>query len=59
MVADCAISGNRNLAVTALNMNPLCPSDAIANVVIDEDTGEVLEPKADLDDFPEPNEQDI
>lgn len=36
MVADCAISGNRNLAVTALNMNPLCPSDAIANVVIDE-----------------------
>ena len=34
-------------------------NDVHSDVVIDEDTGEVLEPKADLDDFPEPNEQDI
>lgn len=36
LVIEAAVSGDRNLAVTALNMNPLCPSDEIANVVIDE-----------------------
>ena len=36
MVVEAAVTGNRDLAVTALNMNPLCPSDELANVVIDE-----------------------
>ncbi|MGX8834071.1 6-phospho-beta-glucosidase [Amedibacillus sp. YH-ame6] len=36
MVVDAAIRGDRNLAITALNLNPLCPSDALANIVIDE-----------------------
>ena len=36
MVVDAAVSGNRDLAVTALNMNPLCPSDTLANIVVDE-----------------------
>lgn len=36
LVCEAAVSGNRDLAVTALNMNPLCQSDADANVVIDE-----------------------
>lgn len=36
MVVDAAITGDRNLAVTALNLNPLCPSDELANIVIDE-----------------------
>ena len=36
LVIEAAIKGNRDLAVTALNMNPLCPSDEIANTVIDE-----------------------
>ena len=36
MVVDAAVTGNRDLAVAALNLNPLCPSDTLANVVIDE-----------------------
>jgi 6-phospho-beta-glucosidase len=36
LVCEAAITGNRDLAITALNMNPLCPSDHDANVVIDE-----------------------
>lgn len=36
MVVEAAITGDKNLAVAALNLNPLCPSDELANVVIDE-----------------------
>lgn len=36
LVCEAAMKGDRDLAVTALNMNPLCQSDADANVVIDE-----------------------
>lgn len=36
LVVDAAVSGDRDLAVTALNMNPLCPSDKLANIVVDE-----------------------
>lgn len=36
MVCEAAVTGNRNLAVTALNMNPLCQSDSDANVIINE-----------------------
>ena len=36
LVCEAAVTGNRDLAVTALNMNPLCASDHDANVVIDE-----------------------
>lgn len=36
LVCEAAVTGNRDLAVTALNMNPLCESDHDANVVIDE-----------------------
>ena len=36
MVVEAAVTGNRDLAVTALNMNPLCPSDRLANIVVDE-----------------------
>lgn len=36
MVCEAAVTGNRDLAVTALNMNPLCQSDHDANIVIDE-----------------------
>lgn len=36
MVVDAAVNGDRDLAVAALNLNPLCPSDEIANIVIDE-----------------------
>lgn len=36
LVIESAITGDRNLAVTALNLNPLCPSDTLANIVIDE-----------------------
>lgn len=36
LVCEAAVTGNRDLAVTALNMNPLCPSDNLANVVVDE-----------------------
>lgn len=36
LVVDAAVTGDRDLAVTALNMNPLCPSDKLANIVVDE-----------------------
>lgn len=36
LVCEAAVTGNRDLAVTALNMNPLCPSDTLANIVVDE-----------------------
>ena len=36
MVVEAAVTGDRDLAVAALEMNPLCPSDALANVVVDE-----------------------
>ena len=36
LVCEAAVIGNRDLAVTALNMNPLCASDHDANVVIQE-----------------------
>lgn len=36
LVCEAAVTGNRDLAVTALNMNPLCASDHDANVVIQE-----------------------
>ena len=39
MVAEAAVTGDKNLAIAALNLNPLCPSDKIANVVI----GELIE----------------
>ena len=36
MVIEAAVQGSRDLAVAALNMNPLCPSDELANIVVDE-----------------------
>ena len=36
MVIEAAINGDRDLAVAALNLNPLCPSDELANIVVDE-----------------------
>ena len=36
LVCEAAVTGNRDLAVTALNMNPLCSSDHDANAVIHE-----------------------
>lgn len=36
LVCEAAVKGDHDLAVTALNMNPLCPSDALANIVVDE-----------------------
>ena len=36
LVCESAVTGNRDLAVTALNINPLCPSDELANIVVDE-----------------------
>lgn len=36
LVCEAAVTGDRDLAVTALNMNPLCTSDTDANIVIDE-----------------------
>ncbi|GLC83140.1 6-phospho-beta-glucosidase [Lacrimispora brassicae] len=36
LVCEAAVTGNRDLAVTALNMNPLCPSDHDANAVVRE-----------------------
>lgn len=36
LVCQAAVTGDRDLAVTALNINPLCPSDALANIVVDE-----------------------
>lgn len=36
LVAEAAVTGNRDLLVAALVANPLCDSDAVANEVIDE-----------------------
>ena len=36
MVCEAAVTGNRDLAVTALSMNLLCQIDHDANIVIDE-----------------------
>ena len=36
LVCEAAVKGDRDLAVTALNMNPLCQSDSVANMVVDE-----------------------
>lgn len=36
LVCEAAVTGDHDLAVTALNINPLCPSDALANIVVDE-----------------------
>ena len=36
MTIEAAVTGDRNLAAAALNLNPLCPSDELANIVIDE-----------------------
>lgn len=36
LVCEAAVTGNRDIAITALNMNPLIPSDELANVVFDE-----------------------
>ncbi len=35
LVAAAAVSGDRDLAITALNTNPLCPSDTVAVRVVD------------------------
>ena len=36
LVCEAAVTGNRDIAITALNMNPLIPSDELANLVFDE-----------------------
>lgn len=36
MVVEAAITGSRDLAITAMNFNPLCPSDTDNNEVFDE-----------------------
>lgn len=36
LTADAAVSGNRIKALTALNLNPLVPSDRIGQIVLDE-----------------------
>jgi 6-phospho-beta-glucosidase len=36
LVCKAAVEGDRASAITALNINPLCPSDSIANLVFDE-----------------------
>lgn len=36
MVVKAAVEGDRDLAIAALNMNPLCPTDNLATVVVDE-----------------------
>lgn len=36
MTIEAAVKGDRNLAVAVLNLNPLCPSDELANIVVDE-----------------------
>ena len=36
LVCEAAVTGSRDLAVTALNMNPLCASDHDANAVVEE-----------------------
>lgn len=36
LVCEAAVTGSRDLAITALNVNPLCTSDNLSNVVVDE-----------------------
>ena len=36
LVCEAAVTGNRAPAIAALNVNPLCPSDKLANIVFDE-----------------------
>lgn len=36
LVCEAAVTGNRDLAVTALNLNPLCTSDNMSNIVVNE-----------------------
>ena len=36
LVVEAAVTGDKNLAIAALNNNPLCPSDKLANIVVDE-----------------------
>lgn len=36
LVCEAAVTGNRDVAITALNMNPLITSDELANTVFDE-----------------------
>lgn len=36
MVIEAAIHGDRKLAIAALNLNPLCLSDTVCNLVVDE-----------------------
>lgn len=36
LVCEAAVTGNRDIAITAMNMNPLCTSDKLANIVFDE-----------------------
>jgi len=36
LVCEAAVKGDRASAIAALNINPLCPSDKLANIVFDE-----------------------
>lgn len=36
LVVEAAVEGSREKAVAALNLNPLCPSDTLANIVVNE-----------------------
>lgn len=36
LVVEAAVQGSREKAVATLNLNPLCPSDTLANIVVDE-----------------------
>ena len=36
LVCEAAVIGDRSAAIAALNVNPLCPSDKLANIVFDE-----------------------
>lgn len=36
MTIEAAVTGDRDLAVAAVDLNPLCPSDELANIVLDE-----------------------
>lgn len=36
LVCEAAVSGNRDIAIAALNVNPLIPSDKLANILFDE-----------------------
>ena len=36
LTCQAAVTGERKYAIAALNINPLCPSDELANIVFDE-----------------------